>query len=119
MPWVENLPDGMLYDLGMYRTCYCGTYIRHWQWYSGNPYGRWTPRRLPQRCAVVGCSNPPEVGAHVRFVDEQGRYGTGYGRQIYILPFCRQCNSTGHNLEAWADERYSPARASIPHTCGR
>lgn len=119
MPWVENLPDGMLYGLGMYRTCYCGTYIRHWQWYSGNPYGRWHPRPLPQRCAVVGCSNPPEVGAHVRFVDEQGRYGTEYGKQIYILPFCRQCNSTGHNLEAWADERYSPAWASIPHTCGR
>ena len=38
------------------------------------------------RCAVMGCSNPVEVGAHIYITDRRTK------NKWYIAPFCKGCN---------------------------
>jgi hypothetical protein len=79
--------------------CWCGSWIEHWRCGSGG--GRFT-------CAVVGCSGPAEVGAHVKPVDLTG---------WYIAPFCKGCNHWSNREILTLDRRTWLVRANVSLTC--
>ena len=84
------------------RTCKCSSWTEHWENYSG-------ARFWPQRCAVEGCTNPPEVGAHVKHV------GTGDHRH-YIVMMCRFHNAL-HGQGLMLEQYVKLARANVRETC--
>lgn len=43
-------------------------------------------------CAVTGCRNEAEVGAHVTFLSAGNRPATGSNR-VFICPLCKNCNN--------------------------
>lgn len=43
-------------------------------------------------CAVTGCENRAEVGAHVTFLPAGNSPGTGSNR-VFICPMCKSCNN--------------------------
>lgn len=56
--------------------CYtCGTWIRHWENFSG--------KDRPSKCSIVGCNNDVADGAHVFNKDLLG---------TWIVPTCHECN---------------------------
>ncbi len=57
--------------------CKCGSWLAHWRIGAGS---------LRATCAVFGCGDEAEVGAHV--VSADGRTD----RQFWIAPFCRAHN---------------------------
>lgn len=73
-----------------WRSCTCGSWIEHWYAATGSSRAY---------CAVLGCTNLAEVGAHVRILDR--RSGDG----LYIAPLCRACNIHHNTDEMWLDSR--------------
>ena len=58
--------------------CGCGGWLTHWKKHARSQ------RRI---CAVVGCSNEAQHGAHVEVVDRRRRI-----EGLHIVPLCSQCN---------------------------
>jgi len=82
-------------------TCNCGSWILHWERFSGRP--------RPQQCVVLGCTQPPQVGGHV-----QRRTGSA---SWYIIPICRSCN--GHSGDLDVRETVELVSANVSDTCGK
>ena len=57
------------------KSCPCGTWKAHWLKHSGKSW--------PSTCSVVGCSNAPTLGAHVKNPGVSGNR---------ITPMCDDCN---------------------------
>ena len=57
------------------KSCPCGTWKAHWLKHSGKSW--------PSTCSVVGCSNAPTLGAHVKNSGVTGNR---------ITPMCDDCN---------------------------
>jgi hypothetical protein len=55
-------------------TCACGSWLHHWEKFSGEP--------LPRFCCVENCREKPEMGAHV---------SKEYSRDAnsYVIPMCK------------------------------
>lgn len=83
-----------------YDICGCPSWREHWQRFT---------RATRTTCAVIGCSNPVEVGAHVR---EKGT------RTPYILGLCRSCNSSYRDEFFEVDERTRRAPVAYCLGCG-
>lgn len=56
-------------------SCPCGSWKDHWLNHSGKSW--------PSTCIVVGCSNSPSLGAHVKNPAVSGNL---------IAPMCADCN---------------------------
>ncbi len=88
------------------RKCKCGSWIDHY--YNNTPAGAGG-----DKCAVLGCGNEAEVGAHVSTRD--GRSDTGH----YIVPMCRPCNNDYEN-EFQLKSNIQPVTANRTYSnCGR
>ena len=83
------------------RACNCGSWRDHWLKFS--KAGMW-----PQICAVDGCNNIAEVGAHVYHPQVGGER---------IAPMCRSCNKA---VDAFTLKGRTPLPlANVSETCGR
>jgi len=77
-------------------TCPCGSWIRHWENYSG--ISRWL-------CAVSGCEEKATEGAHVQLKDAGGNHR-------YIVPMCKTHNGKhGQELGIQGSARPIPVTA--------
>lgn len=86
-------------------TCNCGTWKKHWKNMTG--------RKWPKKCGIRGCSNPAEVGAHVKYDDRRT------GDHWYILPMCRFHNGMRQKLAGvHADRRLWVIWVNRAGTCG-
>ena len=63
-------------------NCKCGSWLNHWINYSR--------QNLPTYCPVLGCSEKPELGAHVQKANS-------YDRKWYIIPLCKTHNRAKGN----------------------
>lgn len=64
------------------RTCPCGTWISHWENFSGTE---------GEMCSAVGCVERNVLGAHVRKVGAEDR-------NEYIIPFCDSHNKRNDEI---------------------
>ena len=85
-----------------WRKCYCVSWIDHWREYSGG---------TRQSCSRLGCTNPAQVGAHVRIDD----YRTS--RNIYIVPLCKACNHWRNGESMFIDRRTHLVPGNVALTC--
>jgi hypothetical protein len=79
--------------------CPCADWLTHWERGAG---------MLAMSCAVVGCPEAAQVGAHVRIEGIAAYWG--------ILPFCRRHNATSGSLSIRGSVR--PVAANGRLTCG-
>jgi hypothetical protein len=84
--------------------CNCRSWIAHWRYASQSDRGT---------CAVVPCSNPAQVGAHVRIVDESNE------QSWWIVPFCRTHNHFSKTEPMYIDCRTVLISANVRVTCHR
>lgn len=80
--------------------CYCGTWFKHWENYSG---------KKANYCSVSSCMSKAEVGAHVIIVNS-------FDNSTYIVPFCDVHNKSDSDMEI-GDTTLVSANVSI--TCGK
>jgi hypothetical protein len=81
--------------------CPCGTWLRHWEQYSGKTAGC---------CVESSCLKMAEVGAHVQIKNSEDR-------SWYIVPLCRGHNNQyGQELDIMDDTELVPATAR--NKCG-
>lgn len=71
-------------------VCTCGSWLEHWKKYSG--------QALPVTCPTLNCKGNPEVGAHVKRVEDvklELLYPSAYSsmNSHYIIPLCSNCNN--------------------------
>lgn len=83
--------------------CPCGTWIKHWEKFSGQT----TPF-----CQVNGCVNRNPVGAHVQ------KGGTSTDQNWYIYPLCKAHNNKDSG-ELDVSDSYELVRANVEKTCGK
>ena len=84
------------------RTCKCGSWLVHWQNFSG--------QSLPAYCPETSCLKKPEVGAHVQKDDPNDK-------RWYIVPLCREHNAqTGASLTI--SDWVALVSANVSETCG-
>lgn len=84
-------------------TCKCGSWLAHWENFSG--------QSLPTYCPEASCLNKPEVGAHVQKDDPNDQ-------SWYIVPLCREHNAqTGGTLTII--NGVALVSANVAKTCGR
>ena len=84
-------------------TCKCGSWLEHWEQFSGQD--------LPKDCPVENCHQTPEVGAHVQ---KDGEPGSSW----YIVPLCKTHNGeTKKSLTISDDVLLVSANVGI--TCGK
>lgn len=82
--------------------CKCGSWLQHWANFSGS--------KIPCYCAVLGCSNIADVGAHVN--------KEGGPRDWYIVPLCHKHNQTKYgSLNIKDVVKLVPA--AVNKTCGK
>jgi len=81
-------------------TCSCGSWIKHWEKFSG--------QNTPSYCPEEGCLNTDLVGAHVR------KSGSSDGKW-YILPLCNAHNQQAGELEV--PDFYQLVSANKRETC--
>lgn len=66
--------------------CGCGSWIKHWEKFSGEDW--------PKSCSVKKCTKKASVGAHIQQRnDEAGKNPT------FIAPLCKDCNGKGADIE--------------------
>jgi hypothetical protein len=83
--------------------CKCGSWIDHWKKFSG--------QALPTSCPEVGCTQKPEVGAHVQ---KDSLFDSSW----HIVPLCRTHNGeTGKSLSI--SDSVKLVSANVSETCGR
>ena len=80
--------------------CMCGTWKQHWLNVSA--------KQWPAKCAVKGCNNPAEVGAHIKNSKVEG---------VQIAPLCKKCNAQGTDVEFTLGE-VEVVSANRAATCG-
>jgi hypothetical protein len=80
--------------------CGCGTWKQHWINVSG--------KKWPAKCAVDGCENSAEVGAHIRNSKVEG---------VQIAPFCKECNAQGTDTEFTLKDDVKLVSANRAQTC--
>jgi len=83
------------------RICKCGSWLKHWQNYSGQSL---------YYCPVISCMEGIEVGAHVQ-KDSQ------YDRNWYIIPLCAKHNAATKQSLDVADS-LKLVSANVSETCG-
>jgi hypothetical protein len=81
------------------KTCSCGSWLKHWENFSGQTTGF---------CQVIGCTNRDVVGAHVQRMDT-------YDLTSYIYPLCNACNLSGEVLVV--SDSYKLVKANKAETC--
>ncbi len=82
-------------------SCNCGSWLDHWENYSG--------QSMPTYCSEKNCTKKPEVGAHVQ-------KDSSYDKDWYIIPLC-----SGHNKKATSLEVVDSVvlvSANKSQTCG-
>jgi hypothetical protein len=80
--------------------CGCGTWKQHWINVSG--------KKWPTKCAVDGCTNSAEVGAHICNPEVQG---------VQIAPFCKECNAQETSFEFSLKDNVELVSANRAKTC--
>lgn len=84
-------------------TCKCSSWLEHWKNFSGES--------LPDECPSNGCSEKPEVGAHVQ-------KDSSTDDNWYIIPLCKDCNAkAGESLTV--SDSIELASANVSETCGK
>lgn len=84
------------------RDCACGTWIQHWEKFSGTTAGI---------CARSVCLNTATVGAHVK-------KSIGDDHAHYIAPMCHACNGKRDAIFNLRDDtRLIPA--NVAETCAK
>ena len=84
------------------KTCRCGSWLAHWEKYSG--------QSLPVYCSERWCTGKAEVGAPVQ---KDGSKGHAW----YIVPLCSKHNAqTGECLELVDSIKLASANVAV--TCG-
>jgi len=82
--------------------CKCGSWLAHWEKYSG---------QTANRCVVNGCSNKHSVGGHVQ---KESLSDFSW----YIIPICSECNSKrGQSISV--DDAVNLVSANVSLTCGK
>ena len=84
-------------------NCACGTWLDHWNKFSG--------QAAPHHCPLLMCVDPTEVGAHVR------KEGVA-DNTTYILPLCkRHASQPGETIVV---NDYLPlVSANVTETCAK
>ena len=83
--------------------CKCGSWLEHWKNFSG--------QTLPSCCPESGCTQKPEVGAHVQ-------KDNSMDDSWYIIPFCTKHNGeTGKSLTV--SDSIKLVSANVSNTCGK
>lgn len=82
-------------------TCKCGSWLRHWE--------RFTGLAVPQYCPVEHCLEKDIVGAHVKKAESADK-------NRYIIPLCNKHNKATDTLSV--EEWCRPAPANVEKTCG-
>ncbi len=70
--------------------CKCASWLDHW---------RQNSKQKRRTCAVIGCSNTAQVGAHLRSADRRT------DRRWWIAPLCKRCNNSKNRKEMFLDRR--------------
>jgi hypothetical protein len=83
------------------KSCPCGSWIDHWEKFSGES--------LPNLCPEKTCTKKDLVGAHVQRADSTDK---GW----YIVPLCSEHNKQATTLELWQDTTL--VSANVAQTCG-
>lgn len=84
-------------------SCRCsGGWLAHWKLYGGV--------EGDIKCAVCGCENLAEVGAHVQKADSGED-------DWYIVPFCRAHNQKADKMTVSDTTEFVSANVSV--TCGK
>ena len=86
-------------------SCECESWLEHWKSYAGSADDG--------LCAVAGCTDAAEVGAHVeltKLADKKGK--------SYIAPMCRAHNSQ-HGAEFVSKPGHVLAVGNVADTCGK
>lgn len=82
-------------------TCKCGSWLNHWKKFSH--------QSLPATCPVIGCWEPPEVGAHVQ-------KDNSTDKSWYIIPLCKKHNAKADSLTV--SDSIKLVSANVSNTCG-
>lgn len=84
-------------------TCKCGSWLKHWENFSG--------QTVPTYCPVSGCLEKSLVGADVQ-------KDNSTDKSWYIVPLCTKHNAeTGKSLEISGSCKFATANKS--NTCER
>jgi hypothetical protein len=83
--------------------CKCGTWLDHWRKFGG--------QTLPISCPVTGCSQRPEVGAHVQ-------KDIPTDNNWYIIPLCKTHNGM-RNTVLTVNDSVRFVSANVKDTCGK
>lgn len=84
-------------------SCNCGSWLEHWEKYSGQP--------PPSSCPVKSCGDIPEVGA---LVQRDNSTDTKW----YIIPLCKTHNGEkGESIEI--GDYITLVSANVSETCGK
>ena len=87
------------------RLCSCGSWLGHWEKYSGEKSGK---------CAVDKCENDADVGAHITRPQANN---SDYKTHQYIVPMCSFHNGAhGETFDSKEGVRF--VRANVQGTCG-
>jgi hypothetical protein len=84
------------------QTCNCGSWLAHWERYSG--------QSLPVYCPERWCTGKPEVGAHVQKDSPRNHVW-------YIVPLCSKHNALSGKCLDLVDS-IKLASANVAATCG-
>jgi hypothetical protein len=82
-------------------TCRCGSWLRHWEKFSGQV--------KPTTCPALGCDRTDVEGAHVQ------KGGGSADQKWYIYPLCTEHNRYKGELEVW--DYYKLVSANKAETC--
>ena len=80
--------------------CYCGSWLTHWQRYSGE---------TTTYCKEVSCINKDLVGSHVIMAN-------GDDQKTYIVPLCKAHNMSTDEIDIGSSTLVS---SNVQETCGR
>jgi len=81
-------------------TCPCGSWIKHWEKYTGLP---------ALGCAEIHCTEQATVDSHVQ---KQGE-----DRSWYIVPLCKTHNGK-HGQELRISDNVNIIPVTVRHKCG-
>lgn len=83
--------------------CRCGSWLKHWQNFSG--------QATPPHCPASGCFRTDLLGAHVQ------KGGGSTDLKWYIYPLCADHNR--YPGELWVSDFYKLVSANKRETCER
>ena len=87
------------------RECECDSWLDHWEIFSGD---------IADTCAVAGCDNEAEMGAHIT---RPNASHDGYRTHLYIIPMCYSHNGKrGKELTSKGNIKF--VWANVSNTCG-